>query len=359
MVGRLTLKRFVIILFVILVILACNAPAGINIGGSDSGTEQTRMAVGIQSTMLAMQLTKSAAGGGEQPPIPPIEQQQPETAIPPTYTPYPTYTLPQVEQSTLQPPPIEETVPSTQDMQERIRNAKILVYDDSFGSYDSFGRLVDSRIDDAIDGMSFSGGNVVKVHDAMGNFMSELNSGTKWDLIIVGAESRNFIRGEFWDIIGDQIRNNVAVVSEVWYLDQIANGRIAPVLSGCGIAYEKNWLRNPAAGINLNDYLVYLLKTDSPFFTSPNTIGMLIPTSNYAWLGDVGDRVKIEDSGKAILLAGSLPNESSRYGLITSCYEGRVIFQTFSSHDYKRNDMIELWQNYIINSLTNHFLVTP
>jgi hypothetical protein len=32
-----------------------------------------------------------------------------------------------------------------------------------------------------------------------------------------------------------------------------------------------------------------------------------------------------------------------------------VIFQTFSSHNYPTNDMIALWENYIINTLTAHF----
>jgi hypothetical protein len=184
-----------------------------------------------------------------------------------------------------------------------------------------------------------------------------LNSGAKWDLIIVAAESRQNIRGEFWDVIGDHIRDNVAVVSEVWYLDKIANGRIATVLNGCGIAFEKDWQR--VVGANLNNYLVYILEPDNPVITTPNTIGMLIPTSNYAWYGDVGDRVKLVTGGDAVLLAGSLPSEHSRYGLITSCYGGRVIFQTFDTHDYKIKDTLALWQNYIINALTNHFLVTP
>jgi len=362
------IRRVVITLFSFLVVLACAMPAGINISGKDSGAEQTRMAIGVQSTMLAMQLTKSAQGGVQVPVNPTAAQQQPPPSNLPTYTPFPTYTVPAVSIPTisiptLQPPPIQPSiqpqVPNAQDFRDRIRNAKVLVYDDSFGSYDSFGRLVDSRIDDAIDAMDIEGGNIIKVHDAMGNFMTELNSGTKWDLIIVGAESRNNIRGEFWDIIGDHINDNVAVIAEVWYLDQIAGGRIAPVLSGCGIAFEKNWYRDPTIEINLNNYLVYILEPDSPLFTTPNTMGMLIPTSDYAWEGDVGDRVKLATGGKATLMAGSLPKERSRYGLITSCYEGRVVFQTFDTHDYKIKDMIPMWQNYVTYTLTNHFLVTP
>lgn len=357
--GHSTMKRIGIIVVLILVILACNAPTGIDFGGSDSAAEQTRVAVGIQSTMLVMQLTRSAEGSSQQSVNPTPMQQQPQADVQPTYTPYPTYTVAPPDLPTLQPLPLEPTVPNAQDIKERMKNARILVYDESYGRTDHFGRYLVSRISDALTGLGLKGGNVVNVRDAMGDFMSELNSPTKWDLIIVGAEARWAIRGEFWDVIGDQIRdNNVAVAAEVWYLDDIGAGRIAPVLSGCGIAYEKNWER-VAGAYNLNDFLVYILEPDSPFFSNPNTIGMLIPTSEFAWLGDVGDRVKVVTPGKGTLLAGSSPREHSRGGLITSCYEGRVIFQTFSTHDYKTNDMISLWQNYIVNTLTNRFMVVP
>lgn len=349
-------RRIIILIAVFVFMMACSIPKGINIGGSDSSADQTRVAVGIQSTMLALQLTKSAGGNNDQS-TDTAPQSTSQQILPPTYTPYPTYTIPAADLPLLPEITItEDVIHNTQDMQARIDNAKILVYDDSYGSYDIYGRALVSRIEEALDGLGLNGANVHKVHDAMGNFMNELNSGTQWDLIIVGAESRNYIRGEFWDIIGDHINNNVAVISELWYLDQIAGGRIAPVLSGCGIAFEKNWERNEDA--NLNNYLVYILEPENPLFSNPNTIGMLIPTSDYAWEGDVGDRMKLT-SDQGILLAGSLPNEHSRYGLISSCHEGRVIFQTFDTHDYKIKDMIPLWQNYVINTLTNHFLVTP
>jgi len=37
--------------------------------------------------------------------------------------------------------------------------------------------------------------------------------------------------------------------------------------------------------------------------------------------------------------------------LLTECLDGRLVWQTFSTHDYKDQDMISLWQNYIYNAL--------
>lgn len=348
------LSLFIIIL--ILIALACNSPASI---GTDEGTEQTRVALGIQATLLAVELTAAAPGG------PPAEAPAEQPAVPaapaeqPTYTPYPTYTVPPAAPADppaapVDPPeqPVNPPPQPSQDMGERIKGARILLYDNTYGSVDINGKFMTSYISDALDSLGLSS-NVTNVRDAMGNFLTELNSGAQWDLIIVGAESRSNIRGEFWDVLGDHMRNDVAVVSELWYLDQIANGRIAPVLSMCGIGFTSDWQR--AANANLNNYLIYILEPQSPLFSNPNNVGMLIPTSNFAWVGDVGDRVKITDSSRATLMAGVVPNEHQTGGLIAECMDGRVIFQTFDTHDYKYNDMTALWQNYVTYTLTNHF----
>jgi hypothetical protein len=371
------LLRNIFIVSILIIILGVTCSAPINLSSGNAGAEETTIAMDIQSTILAQQQTQNAQQSNppnneeqSQPaqqdsqmipeqPSAPQEPPQVPPQMPPTYTPNPTYTPQPILGPTVPPLPTIAplpTQPTGPSMDERIRSAKILVYDDSYGSIDSFGRGMTSRIDDALNGMGLTGGNVTNVHDAMGNFMSQLNSGTEWDLIIVGAENRRGIQGEFWDTIGHHINNNVAVIAEMWTLDSIANGRIAPVLVGCGIGYATDWTRKQNA--NLNDYLIYILEPSNPVFTTPNTIGMLIPTSDYAWYGDVGDRVKLT-GGDAVLLAGSLPKEHSTYGLISSCHGGRVIFQTFDTHDYKYKDVIPLWQNYIHNTLTNHFTVTP
>ena len=46
--------------------------------------------------------------------------------------------------------------------------------------------------------------------------------------------------------------------------------------------------------------------------------------------------MRLSGSGDAVLLAGGSANDTSQRGLLTTCLEGRVIIQTFSSHDYRR-----------------------
>ena len=55
------------------------------------------------------------------------------------------------------------------------------------------------------------------------------------------------------------------------------------------------------------------------------------------------------------MLAG-LSAKASDQGVLASCYDGRVIIQTFSDHDYDQADIVPLWENYIHYTLKNHFL---
>jgi hypothetical protein len=222
-------------------------------------------------------------------------------------------------------------------MDELIRNAKILVYEDARGA--KLQEWVKSTLD-------LMGLNYVHVGDALGDFMSQLNSSTQWDLIIVAAESRSGVQGEFWDVITPRVtRDKTALIVEMWYLSNIANGRIQALTAKCGIEFQSTRKHVDS---------IYILDTSSPIFSIPNGGFSL---TNYVghWTDKGGDHVRLTGGGDATLLAGGFLKEKSRYGLITSCVEGRVIIQTFSSHDYHLEQMQMLWENYIINTLTNHF----
>jgi hypothetical protein len=65
--------------------------------------------------------------------------------------------------------------------------------------------------------------------------------------------------------------------------------------------------------------------------------------------------MKLQGGSTAQILASRTLDQTGADGLITSCMEGRVILQTFDSHDYPTDNMIALWENYIIYTLTNHF----
>jgi len=361
------LQHFFVIIVSLITILSCTLPSSDSQPTGASGLEstkaameaqQTQMALGFQQTAFAMEQTKAsdeqkiAQQKAEQKTEPQVEQKvEPSTSTPKpqdTYTPYPTYTT----QPTELPQPSDTPAPTAVDIEARIRKANILVFEDVRG----YPALV-PWVSRAISGMDFSGGRVIEVGDAVGDFMSQLNSPTKWDAIVIAAEVRTGVRGEFFDVIMDQVKRKVGLVVELWYLDEIANGRIAPLLSKCGVEFEQDWSRDPDKYDVLN-YSLYWLDQQNPVFTTPNIVAPLTTPVIY-WTGDAGDIIKLGAGGDATLLAGLHAREKSRRGTLATCMEGRMILQTFSTHDYRQSQVIPLWQNYIYNVLAAHFKAVP
>lgn len=227
----------------------------------------------------------------------------------------------------------------TVDMTDKIKNAKILVYEDT--------QDIGLWISDALNGMDVT---YVHVGDGIGRFMENLNSPVKWDLIIVGAESRSSVEGEFWDVINEKVtKDNTALIAEVWYLEKSGAGRIRNLMTNCGIQFQNDW---PLAES------IYWLEPEHPLFLAPNTAMPLIHYSRY-WPASAGDLVRLSPGSKASLVAGAFQQHKSDYGLISVCMDGRMVFQTFSNHDFHHEDILPLWQNYITYTLTNHFLAVP
>lgn len=321
--------RFVLFLCsLIFAMLACNLPGSAGTPPPAAPVvDGTKIALEIQSTQMSFQLTQSG-----------LEAQKP--VEPPTQPPS-IPTQPPVEQPvTLPPTPIPPTdIPPTPepDIDALIKNAKILVYEDAKGA----------RLGEWVKGtLELMGLKYIHVGDAIGDFMSYLNSSTQWDLIIVAAENRSGVQGEFWDVITPKVTSDkTALIVEMWYLSRIANGRIQSLTAKCGIEFHKT-----------RSYVesIYTLDGANPLFSTPNGGFSL---TNYVghWNDKGGDYVRLTGGGDATLVAGGFPKEKSSYGLLTTCMDGRVVIQTFSTHDYHREAMQLLWENYIINTLTNHF----
>jgi hypothetical protein len=324
--------------------LACSLP-----GVGSRSLQETQMALSVQQTLIVQQQTQVSvslqqpdSSGKKESSATPTEFQ-----ILPTYTPYPTYT-PVIDATTqVVPTSLPTEAPTQENVEDRIRGANILIFEDVKGYYD-----LTPWVHQAVSSMDFSGGKIVEVGDAVGEFMKYLNSPVKWDLIIVAAEIRTGVRGEFWDVILDQVNDGSALIAEVWYLDEIASGRISPLLGKCGIRFQKDWYRDP--GDNALDYSLYWLDQHHPIFSQPNVVGPLYTPTLY-WTYDAGDLLSLDAGGDAELLAGLYPKEKSKYGVLATCMGGRVVFQTFSTHDYRSSQVIPLWQNYITYTLTNHF----
>jgi hypothetical protein len=305
-----------IALGVILLMLACSTPSVATPTGPN-----------LEGTQAALALTQTALSN--------LPAQSP---VAPTARQAATATQEQ------QPPPTEE-----QDIQTLIDSSNILVYED----------ITDDPyyVPYVLRALKSVGGHHEYVADAMGTLMDKLDSGTQWDLIIVAAEMHRAISGDYWTALKDQVDDNVALVAEVWYLDQISDGKIGPFLSECGVKVQADWQRDDY--FNPIDYGMYWADPSSPVFNTPNQVSRFKSSlTEPAWFGDVGDFLEVTDSSKAEILASRAQGNDSNYGLITSCMDGRVILQTFCSHDYPTNDMVALWENYINYTLTNHFLAT-
>ncbi len=271
--------------------------------------DATKVALEVQATNASVQLTQQA------------EQVQPTI------------------QPTIEAPTQEPAATPTQDIEARMKNAKILVYEDT--------QDIGLWISDALNGMGLK---YTHVGDAIGHLMENLNSPVQWDLIIIGAETKTKIQGEFWDVIGEKVaRDKTALIAEVWYLDSLGQGKIKPVMANCGIEFQRDW---PLAES------IYWLDSNHPLFSDPNNAMPLINYSRY-WPLQAGDLIRISPGSNATLLAGVLQKQKSDYGVLATCLDGRVVFQTFSNHDFHQDAILRLWQNYITYTLKNRFLVKP
>jgi hypothetical protein len=300
-------------------VLACSIVLGPTTSSSPVPVfDPTRAALELQATAMSLQLTQAA-----------MNVQVPPTQPPPV--------VPQVI-----PTQSQQILPTpTQDLMARMKTAKILVYENTDE------RNIGLWIRDALDNLGLT---YTWTGSYSGHFMEYLNSGTIYDLIIVGAEDKDKISGEFWDVINTRLtRDKAALIVEVWYLDREANGPINKIMSRCGIAYQKDY--------DLAES-IYWWEPTHPIFNEPNTVLPLLHYSRY-WANQTGDRIRLGGSGDAILLAGLSASKQGDGAVLATCMEGRVIFQTFSDHDYHEGDVVPLWENYIYNTLKAHFAVTP
>lgn len=323
------------------------AEAGVKLLNSAIQVQSTATALAFDQTMVAMQGTQTGlqatlaavpttAAATNVPSVPTIAV-TPEPVIPPG-----------TESATLIPidPPA-----ATQEIQflplsidEQIRAAKILLYENMSGR----GQL--RYVKEALDKAGYA---YVDVGSAKGWLKTHLLSGEDWDLIIVAAEYRLPLDGEFLVYLHEEMEKGTAVILEIWDLDSSAQGKIGPILDACGAEFESDWFEPTQRS-------VWWMIPDHPIFHSPNEVGDSLRHYRTFWEGDLGDLLRAssrhtEASAAAQFLAGVLPTEKDNHANLITCYDGRVILQTFSSHEYAYNKIVPLWQNYIYHTLMSRF----
>ncbi|PWH19233.1 MAG: hypothetical protein DDG59_03545 [Anaerolineae bacterium] len=289
--------------------------------GTQVAAQATQMALDLQATSEALQQTTAEAPATEQPP---------STEAPST--------------GETEPPPIPSEPPQP-DLEAQIKAARILLFEDTSGHRYGMERYVKSALDQ-------EGYTYIDVGSAQGWLKDQLLGSSDWDLIIVSSEAYGKIQGEFFPYLEQHLERGTAVVLEMWEVDSLHQGKMSSLLKKCGVEFYKDWY-NP--GLRKLSFLV----PDHPLFNQPNQVRSL-GTANY-WRGDIGDLMKVsqaigDEPSKATLLLGTSGTDKTNHGVLTECYQGRFLLQTFATHDYVRDDILRLWQNYIYYTLTNHFL---
>ena len=340
-------KLLVLVSLLILVGLSCNLfSSGDN--NDDETNQETEVALSIQQTLTAEADDNATQTAEVQPAEPEVSQPTPDLAATQAAL---------IQQPIGQTPPVEaDTQPTLEAVQPTIpaiepedpafdqwmRSASILLYEDIV-NYQQFSRYVQNtlnRMDLPYD----------DVGSAKGDFKNKILGGTPngqpWDLIIVAAEARGGIQGEFFEHLNLALERGSSIIFEVWHLDQIYLGKAAIFLNKCGVT-----VRN-YTGKNISDVSVYSVNgVDHPILYQPNP-GLTFTTAKPVWaFSDLGDLFTLTGSGSGQILMATNPNDSTQNGVLTVCEGGKVIFQTFNSHNFPENIMRLQWENYIYNAL--------
>ena len=298
----------------------------------------TQIAEDVQATVNAQAATEAAKATDT--PIP-TETPQPSATPEPTSTDPPPTDPPPTDPPPTDPPPADPP-PSAVDFDDWMKDADILLFE-------NVTKIPLPRyIKQALDNLGLSR-NYVDTKDAISNFKAQLLSGINWDLIIVGVEARSSIQGEFFDYFNEQVNGGTALALEIWNLDEVAGAKASAFLTNCGVKVQSDWYDPPMTARS-----VWWLYGEHPVFHEPNE-GMSLVNYNPYWFGDAGDLLKTVPGSDAIMLAGTYAQEKNSYGVLATCHDDRVIIQTYSSHDYRQDDVVRLWENYIYNTLQARF----
>ncbi|HSO26871.1 MAG TPA: hypothetical protein VLS48_02295, partial [Anaerolineales bacterium] len=127
--------------------------------------------------------------------------------------------------------------------------------------------------------------------------------------------------------------------------------------------YQRDWWIDN--GTPVDRLVMFPLVSDSPVLHEPNDGVRFTKVSDYwlvearrlGWAGiNLGDLIKLSPGSKSTLIVGQIGTEQRSHGTVAVCEDGRMIWQTFSSHQLSRDTAMPIWENYIHNTLKARYL---
>ncbi len=189
------------------------------------------------------------------------------------------------------------------------------------------------------------------------DILSGAPNGDPWDLVIIAAEAKSAVSGEFFEYISDVFDQGASLILELWYLDQIAAGSASTLLYQCGVEFESDWSKVPPSRM-----VMFTLDPSHPVMREPNSALSFTKVTSFWWdetmeiTYDIGDKIRLIPGGGASLLVGTIATEKNTHGTVAVCLDDRMILQTFSSHQLSYDAMQPVWENYIYQMLKSRFL---
>ncbi len=342
-------------LVMLLLSIGCNLAGQVG-GVGEPVLQVTQTAMAMQEMMIAQQATSLAQQATQavmnamatqtmlQTPVPTPTSVPPQpTAAPPTVPP-PTAQPPTAPPPTAPPPTAPPTQAATQPMgtpwptfEEWVQTSRILLYEDMAGDFS-----ITRYVQEALRSLGYP---YIDVQDALGRFKAELLSGRSWDLIISAKELRSALSGEFYVYLNDALTSGSSVIIEEWQLDSIWRGKISTILNRCGVEFQSDWFDRP-----INEQVLWPVGGASPVLSTPFE-GVRLSNPTGYWTGDLGDLMRLAPGSDAVPLWSSGTNTPNSYLVAVSCLDNRLIIQTYSTHDYGKDRVVRMWENYIYNAL--------
>jgi hypothetical protein len=244
--------------------------------------------------------------------------------------------------------PSPTVVEVTPDFEAQMKSADILLYEDIVFHPETI-RYVKKTLDRM--GLPYT-----DVGSAVGRFKSQLLSagpkGEGWDLVIIAAEAKSLVSGEFFEYVNKALDKGTSVILEVWYFDQTMGANGAALLARCGVEFQKDWAFMPPERM-----VMFTLDETHPILIEPNDqLTFTKVTDFWAYDWDVGDLMRKSISGgDAKMLVGTMGTEKTNHATVMVCVDDQLILQTFSSHNLTFDVMTRLWENYIYHGLKTRF----